>query len=720
MAELTINGHNVTIDDSFLKLSPEQQNQTVDHIAKQLGAAKQSSAANDFVPPPAPAGEIIHQGNGIDIVTGTDRGSGNPYAATRDTSSITTPEQDRAQQLNDQALLARSQGADTGALGPVMQGNSLGWGDEAVSGMNAGIAALKGNSPANAYDFAQDVQRQSLAQERADHPTRSAITEGVASIPTIAALSGVGASSTGLIPASLSGLAGFGAESAAMGTDGAILGGIQGAGAASDTNGNRIDNGIHSGMVGFGIGAAMPAVSKLVGALGGNQLMSALMPESSAAAKMADVMRRSGMTSEEIQQALEQAATDGQNGFMVADATGNAGQRALAGVARQPSDARQALIEALDQRQAGQGRRLQGFLSDAFEAPDSAAAREASLTAARDTAADTAYGAARSAANPVDVSGAIAQADQRLSPGISGIMQNGGDLPADSISGAVARARALLTNGNANIVDFNAALDAKQEIDDMISRAVRAGDNNRARVLTGIKSELDDALAVASSPYAAARDQFAQGSKVIEAVGKGKDAAMRGRIEDTLPAFYKLSPQEQVAFRAGYTDPYIADIQKSAIGVNKARPLMTDATSAEFPSFAAPGKADQLGRQIGRENTMFDTRTAATGGSRTAENLADMADTHNLDPGILTDIAHGHFGRAAIGIGSHVMNFTAGRSGGVRDRLIEALMISDPKAFGQYAERAQSVAQTDQARKAMLINLLTTQGTKAEAANSRR
>ena len=39
MATLNINGQRVTVDDSFLQLSPEQQEQTVNEIAQQLGAA---------------------------------------------------------------------------------------------------------------------------------------------------------------------------------------------------------------------------------------------------------------------------------------------------------------------------------------------------------------------------------------------------------------------------------------------------------------------------------------------------------------------------------------------------------------------------------------------------------------------------------------------------------------------------------------------------------
>ena len=44
MAELTINGHSVTVDDSFNNLSPEQQEATVNEIAASLGPQKQEAA----------------------------------------------------------------------------------------------------------------------------------------------------------------------------------------------------------------------------------------------------------------------------------------------------------------------------------------------------------------------------------------------------------------------------------------------------------------------------------------------------------------------------------------------------------------------------------------------------------------------------------------------------------------------------------------------------
>lgn len=46
MPTLTINGRRVTVDDSFLRLLPEQQDATVDEIAGQFGGAVSSTPAN--------------------------------------------------------------------------------------------------------------------------------------------------------------------------------------------------------------------------------------------------------------------------------------------------------------------------------------------------------------------------------------------------------------------------------------------------------------------------------------------------------------------------------------------------------------------------------------------------------------------------------------------------------------------------------------------------
>jgi len=49
----------------------------------------------------------------------------------------------------------------------------------------------------------------------------------------------------------------------------------------------------------------------------------------------------------------------------------------------------------------------------------------------------------------------------------------------------------------------------------------------------------------ASEEYLATNQRFAQATRDIESIQTGRDAAMRGRTEDTIPAFQSLQPQGQ-------------------------------------------------------------------------------------------------------------------------------------------------------------------------------
>lgn len=107
----------------------------------------------------------------------------------------------------------------------------------------------------------------------------------------------------------------------------------------------------------------------------------------------------------------------------------------------------------------------------------------------------------------------------------------------------------------------------------------------------------------ASEGFLQANRNFAQASRDIEAVQAGRAAATRGRTEDTIPAFRRLTPEGQAGYRAGYADPLIEAAQGGAYGVNKVRPLTSDAFRDEAAAMA-PGN-DLMQRRIGRENTMF-------------------------------------------------------------------------------------------------------------------
>ena|ERR1700751_5933762 len=95
------------------------------------------------------------------------------------------------------------------------------------------------------------------------------------------------------------------------------------------------------------------------------------------------------------QRALQQASAEGHRNFVFADALSNLGQRMLSTVARAPGEGRTNVVNYLENRQAGQGRRVAKALSEGFEAPETAAQTERRLTNARDEAANDEFGAVR-------------------------------------------------------------------------------------------------------------------------------------------------------------------------------------------------------------------------------------------------------------------------------------------------------------------------------------
>ena len=574
------------------------------------------------------------------------------------------------------ALAASNQG--------VVQGITLGFGDELMAGLftpiEMAIRAARGEDwgPGASYDAALKREREGLHAAQESHPLATAVGTLAGGMVAGGGLANAGASA-GARAAQAGG--GLGKVARGSAADGAALGAATGFGSGEGGVGERLGEAATGALAGAGGGFVAPyAVAGAQAAA--RPLLAPILartnPQSYADNALATALKRSGMTPQQVEAALERARADGQGVFTVADALGNPGQRMLSTVTRTPNEMRAPVIEALQSRQAGQGRRVTDALSEAFNAPDTAAERALSLKAARDLAADTGYEAARNGAGAVDVSGAIAKIDETLLPGISHLASPQTNIADDSVEGALRRVRGMLTDGRSNVSDFNVVLRAKQDIDDMIGAAVRKGANNQARLLTQVRSQLDGALEQASAPYAEARNAFRQGSREIEAVDAGAHAATRGRAADTIPAFNSMTDVEKAAFRSGYADNLMEGVESAPWGANKVRPLISDATGQEFPAFAVPGKADQLGNRIAREQTMFETRNQAIGNSSTAQNLADMADMHQWDPGVFSALFRGDWKGATVQAVMRGINETKGMPPRVVEQVAKGLMETRP------------------------------------------
>jgi hypothetical protein len=228
-----------------------------------------------------------------------------------------------------------------------------------------------------------------------------------------------------------------------------------------------------------------------------------------------------------------------------------------------------------------------------------------------------------------------------------------------------------LTDGRSVMTDFTAIQRTRGDLSDAIQAAQRAGQGNKARMLGQVLRELDTAMESASPGFRQANRSFAQASRDIDAIDAGTTAARRGRTEDIIPEFQAQTPQGQAAYRTGYADPLIADAQGAAFGANKARPLINDAFADESRAMA-PG-ADLMQRRIGRENTMFETRAHALGGSRTADNLADEA-AMGIDPTIISQVLTGNITGAARSLLSAGSNLMTGNTPQVREAVANFLL----------------------------------------------
>lgn len=613
-----------------------------------------------------------------------------------------TPEEMRAE------LLRRQLEARQAELGfPTPQGGSS-VNPEAVSDLRgnlgaAGRGALQGASfglsdelyglmgavdPNNTYSDALGDARYQLDVDRAERPG-SAVAGEV-----------IGGGATGLLTASATAPR-VGAGLLARMLHGGAVGGAEGAAygfnAGEGGFGPRVQDAAMGAGLGAGIGAAIPGV---VGALAGarrsvtNPIAGAMNIGNDARANNAAVRAYLAANGniDDIGADLAEAAAEGQGVYTVADALGTEGQRALAGAVSQPGPARPLAHGFLNQRQLDQGDRLGGFLREHLGADQTAAASTAAQTAARGQAADVAYDAARQGAGPVDVRGALSAIDDRIGP------MDGSGVAGDGIDARLSAFRNRLASANpetmgdgvtaVELADFDRVLGVKQDLQDAIGAAVRAGRDNEARELGRIMRELDSALEASSPNYRAANDGFRDDSRAIDAVGAGQAANRPGqRAEDVLAQWQGMNPREQASFRTGYADRILGQIESATPNRNMALPLTSGRQQAVLGEIAE--NPEMLARRIDRENTMAGTRNEATGGSRTAELLADQDMVDGADIGIISSLTSGNYGAAAGQILGRTLNAARGNNEGTREALARILLSGDTEALSNALQGAQ-------------------------------
>lgn len=460
--------------------------------------------------------------------------------------------------------------------------------------------------------------------------------------------------------------------------------------------------------IGAGLGLGGQALTNFFSTIA-KPLTSRFFPQKATREALLKAMDETGTTPQAVAQDLATARAQGKDSYAVMDSLGLPGQRLARTVVRTPNEGRTPMVEFLNNRQAGQGRRVASDLAEGFGDPATALQRVKQLKDSRKAGADLNFTAARKSAGSVNINNVITKIDALVgkpSTNIPGISD-------DTIGGLMGRVRSMLVgrDGRAQLIDFDTLLRVRKDVGDMASAAYRAGKNNQYSTLKSVLDEFDKSLAAASKDYRKAMKQFADDSKVIDAVDTGRKAATSGRYEDTIPGYWSMTPEQRTAFRAGYADPLIAQTQGAAVGVNKVRPLINDAFSNEFPAFAAPGQAELLKQRIAREQTMFDTMDQALRGSRTDMNLADEADFGLLDPSVLGNVLSGNLTGAAKNAILQGISALKGQPASVRKMLSDALRVTDKDIALKNLEAAVAQINASQQQKQAIVRAMMLLGT---------
>lgn len=673
MPTLNIEGRKVKVDDGFLSMSPDEQNKAVEEIAESLKIAPQG-------------GEVM--GRGVPSTAGQSMESYEPGFLERAGNATYDT-------LKELGLPVGRMRRDVTNLDNTVRGvaDSLSFGtaDEIAAGANAALGG----------DYEGELKQQ-RAIDKAGGPYRTA--GQVAGAVT----GGAGLIKRGLSPAYNAAKSGRGMLPI-LGTsagEGFALGGLYGFGGGEGGLENRKNEALKSGVIGGTIGAAAPVATRAIGAAGKKIASPFRSRGTKAQSLLAKSLERDGLSGAEATARLREMGPDA----MPIDLGANIKQQAE-GLAAMPGKAQGVVRDALDDRAAGASQRIVGATDEALGQPVNTLAAADDIIARRSAAAKPLYDQAYS--QPVPFTKELETLLKR--PATAQALRKAQTLAANEGIPSQQWFANVADDGTVTIgrVPDVRQLDlTKRALDDMIGTAKRAGNNNEARILVGLKNDLVGMVDEAVPAYAQARNAYSGPSLVLEAMetGKGvfKNPVSPAELERTLAG---MGASEREAFQQGARGA-IADIMGTARNdANAARAMFEKGYNREkLAMLIGEDNATALFNRLGNERTFMNSRNSVLGNSSTARRAEVMRELGaNPDgPGTVRNVLNMRFGDAATGI----LNKVAGplRAPGIekRNETLARLITerAGNKGFDQSAARMDMKEITSAQRKAMVDAIL--------------
>lgn len=518
------------------------------------------------------------------------------------------------------------------------------------------------------------------------------VDESQAAFPGTSTAAGVGGAVLGTLPMVLAAPGAFGAgaggllaRSGASALSGSALGGAD----AAVRSGGDADA-IKSGALwGFGLGAAGPGVGQVVG--NGVGAVARLLGSGASAAQRAFGRAAGADAVDDIAGRLAAMGDDA----LPMDLGPNL-QRQAGAIAATPGRGQEVVRSAIASRQAGAGGRVAGALDDALGQTSDTLALADDIIAQRSAAAKPLYEAAYS--KPVPFTRDLETLLTRPSVGkaLSKAKMLAADegIPSQQWFANIADDGAVTIK---NVPDVRQLDLTKRALDDMISAAQRAGNNNEARILTQSKNQLLSMIDEAVPEYAQARAAFSGPTAVLDAMEEGQKAFSNSLTPNQLRTLLmKMGEAEKEAFIQG-ARAQVANIMGTARNdALAARSAFQKGFNQEkLEILVGKDQAKRLLGSLDAESAFARTRDVVTGNSETAARHAAQEEIAGgaKAPGFFRSALNMRFGDAAADIGDRALGGVraAGQSK-ANEELAQLLTSQDPQAITRTIKMVQAAA----------------------------
>ena len=494
------------------------------------------------------------------------------------------------------------------------------------------------------------------------------------------------------LPSAHIGTKGLGRSTLAYGADGAAIAGTE----ALINGKNPLKATSQGGAIGAGANILTRGASRIASPLV-NNIKARLNPDQMARNQLIAALQKSGQSLDDFKAKFQSARDDGAGEFMVADALGKQGQSLASGVARQPGEGGQRLVEALNARQSGQASRVVNALDDAFKTGGQTA-DEATAAISQNIRATDKANFARvpdEAVNPSTAMKLITDSTKATREGAK----------PTKVERALSKYGDMIRSSGETGTNTQRMITIRQDVADAADKAFRAGNGGLGTKLKELKTAIDDDILAVSPAYQQANAASSQLRGVRDQIAAGQTAATRGREQDIVNALRQQSPEQRAAFATGFADRNIEGIQRASEGVNTANRL-TGQKFRDVSKELTEDGGEKLSRQIKREKDMFATRQRAAGGSLTANNLADQA---NVNGQVRAGLQL--FNGDPSGVAAHLfrggLNRITGQTERSRNALADMLMkTSDDTIVREVARRIKAGEKLTEAQKKAMVPLL--------------